>query len=117
MQPKTLSLLTDFNNLKALQLFAEACTQWMGENKNFRFDVTIENIYFDFGQDWMWTTIVVTDEEDDSEITRSWQALSPRDWELIVTCDSISKLTEMAWYFMDNIANDNICVRLYEKFE
>ena len=114
MQPKTLSLLTDFNNLKALQLFAEACTQWMGENKNFRYDVAIENTYFDFGQDWMWTTIIVKDEKNQR---RSWQALSPRDWELIVTCDSISKLTEMALYFMDNIANDNICVRLYEKFE
>jgi hypothetical protein len=114
MQPKTLSLLTDFNNLKALQLFAEACTQWMGENKNFRYDVTIENIYFDASQDWMWTTIVVNDEDDWG---RSWQALCPRDWELIVTCDSISKLTDMAWDFMDNIAKGNICVNLYKRFE
>jgi hypothetical protein len=114
MQPKTLSLLTDFNNLKALQLFAEACTQWMGENKNFRYDVTIENTYFDAGQDWMWTTIIVKDEDD---CGRSWQALCPRDWELIVTCDSISKLTDMAWDFMDNIAKGNICVNLYKRFE
>jgi hypothetical protein len=114
MQPKTLSLLTDFNNLKALQLFAEACTQWMGENKNFRYDVTIENVYFDAGQDWMWTTIIVNDEDDWG---RSWQAFCPRDWELIVTCDSISKLTDMAWDFMDNIAKGNICVNLYKRFE
>jgi len=113
MQPKTLSLLTDFNNLKALQLFAEACTQWMGENKNFRYDVSIKNVYFDAGQDWMWTTIVVNDEDDKG----SWQAFCPRDWELIVTCDSISKLTDMAWDFMDNIAKGNICVNLYKRFE
>lgn len=116
MQPKTLSLLNDFNNMMALRIFAEATTQWMGENKNFRYDVRIENTYFDFGQDWKWTTIIVEDEEEESELLRSYQALCPRDWELIVTCDSISKLTDMAWDFMDCIANGK-SVALYKDWE
>lgn len=113
MQPKTLSKNKDYNNWMALHLFIEACAQWMSENKNWRYDVAMSDTYFDFGQKWMWTTIVITDEVEDSH----WQGLSPRDWKLIITCDSVSKITDMAWYFMDNIANNNICVNLYEKFE
>ena len=59
----------------------------------------------------------VEDEEDESEVTRTWQAFCPRDWELIATCDSIQKLTDMAWYYMDELAKGEITIYLYKKFE
>ena len=117
MQPKKLTKTENFNNWMALKMFTEACMQWMTENKNFRYDVRIETTFFDFGQDWKWTTIVVEDEEDESEVTRTWQAFCPRDWELIATCDSIQKLTDMAWYYMDELAKGEITIYLYKKFE
>lgn len=39
----------------------------------------VKNIYLDFGQDWLWTTI--------SDITVGCQVLSPRDWLEIVNRD------------------------------
>lgn len=42
----------------------------------YKFDV--EDTYFDFGQNWMWTTIIAKKDNDDS-----YQVLSPREHELI----------------------------------
>lgn len=42
----------------------------------------VEDVYFDFGQDWMWTTIVAYKKDG-----TSWQALCPRDHDLICTRD------------------------------
>ena len=44
----------------------------------------VQDVYFDYGQNWMWTTIVAERPNGDS-----WQALYPRDWEKLVTSDSI----------------------------
>lgn len=43
------------------------------------FTYDVEDVYFDFGQDWMWTTIVVH-----TPSNESWQILSPRDHERII---------------------------------
>lgn len=48
---------------------------------------TVENVYFDYGQDWMWTTIC-------RSRYRECQVLSPRDWELIITAETPAELAE-----------------------
>lgn len=114
MQPRVLTTAENFNNKMALKIFQEAALQWMSENKCFSYDLTIENTYFDFGQDWKWTTIIVTDEDRDS----SWQAFCPRDWETIVECSDINKIIAMAWFFMDNLQKPyGERKNIYERFE
>lgn len=113
MQPTVFNSIENFNNKMALRIFLEATLQWMSENKCFRYDLEIKNIYFDMGQNWMWTTIVVTDEDTDS----SWQAFCPRDWELIVEETDINKIIAMAWFYMDNLQKPyNERKNLYERF-
>ena len=46
----------------------------------------VEDTYFDFGQNWMWTTITYESGE-----WGSVQALNPRDFEKILTYDSLEK--------------------------
>lgn len=48
----------------------------------------VEDVYFDFGQGWMWTTIVAHKKDGSN-----WPALNPRDHELIVSCD-INRIAE-----------------------
>ncbi len=45
----------------------------------------VKDVYLDFGQRWMWTTIV-------RRGFRECQVLSPREWENIMTADGISEL-------------------------
>ena len=40
----------------------------------------VKNVYLDFGQDWMWTTIC-------REGEHACQILSPRQWKMIVEAD------------------------------
>ena len=47
---------------------------------------TVEDTYFDYGQGWMWTTIIANDK---SSTFGSYQALCPRDYEDILTTDDI----------------------------
>lgn len=44
-------------------------------------DYEVEDVYFDFGANIMWTTVVAYGD------TGNWQALTPRDVELITTCE------------------------------
>lgn len=59
---------------------------------------TVEDVYFDLGQQWMWTTIIAHHLS-----AREWQALSPRDHERILlstdirsTCEEI--VADKYWY-------------------
>ena len=56
---------------------------------------TVRNVYLDFGQNWMWTTIC-------REGYRECQVLSPRDWTKIVLADSFTELEQIA----NEIRND-----------
>jgi hypothetical protein len=42
--------------------------------------------YFDYGQDWKWTTIINS---------RGVQVLCPRDWEQIVVADTVTELARI----------------------
>lgn len=65
----------DSNEFRALETVASELTKRSAAG--FTYDV--EDVYFDFGQDWMWTTIVVH-----TPSNESWQILCPRDHERIL---------------------------------
>lgn len=65
----------DSNEFRALETVASELTKRSAAG--FTYDV--EDVYFDFGQDWMWTTIVVH-----TPSNESWQTLCPRDHERII---------------------------------
>lgn len=59
---------------------------------------TVEDIYFDLGQNWMYSAIVAH-----STDGRSWQALNPRDYERVILSDDIPAtcadiVTDKYWY-------------------
>lgn len=68
-----------------LKLVADMLTTFSPNGTVYIVEVT----YFDFGQDWIWTTII-------SDSKDSWQILNPREWEKIVESDSIDELFEIA---------------------
>lgn len=113
MQPKVLTEIEHFINRQAMRVFVNACSQWCFENKNFRYDIGIKNIYFDYGQNWKYTAFITYDEDTEDE----WQSLCPRDWELVVTETDINKIVAMAWFYMDNLQKPwSERKNLYEKF-
>lgn len=114
MQPTLLNSIEHFANKMAMRVFVDTCEQYCYENKNFRYDVRIKEMYFDYGQDWKYTGFLTTDLDDATE--RSWQSFCPRDWELIVTTNDINKLIDMAWYYMEHLIEGDFD-NLYEKFE
>ena len=99
-EPQELKATENFMERTAMRVFVMATMEWMSENKNFRYDISIKKVYFDMNQDWMWTTFIVTDEDTDEE----WQAMSPREWLEVVNETDIRKLTDLAWKFMDRLA-------------
>lgn len=77
------------------------------------FKLITQDIYFDFGQNWMFTNIIYKDSDTE------YQAFCPRDWELILNTDSFEKLDEMATYYAEmKMKNEwNYKKSLYEIFE
>ena len=64
----------------ALQAFADRVNA-----KGSPVQLQVEDCYFDFGQNWMWTTLIAHDTtKDPSNILSSWQALSPKDQEYVI---------------------------------
>lgn len=51
---------------------------------------TIEDVYFDYGQDWMWTTIVAHRPDGDS-----WQALTPAQWEKLMMAENVGEVADI----------------------
>lgn len=60
----------------------------------------VRDVYLDFGQDWMWTTIIRRN-------FHECQVLSPREWEEIVLADGLNDIAACVedirngTYFMD----------------
>lgn len=53
--------------------------------------IEVENTYFDFGQDWAWTTLIAY-----RSATDHYQMLSPRDYDRIGDAVSVEELMEIA---------------------
>ena len=99
-EPQVINVTKNFMESTAMRVFVMATMEWMRENKNFRYDISIKKVYFDIDQNWMWTTFIVTDEDTDEE----WQAMNPKEWLEVVNETDIGKLTDLAWKFMDKLA-------------
>lgn len=99
-EPQELNVTENFIEITAMKVFEMATMEWMFENKNSRYDISIKKVYFDIDQNWMWTTFIVTDEDTDEE----WQAMDPKEWLEVVNETDIGKLTDLAWKFMDKLA-------------
>ena len=111
MQPRVFNPISDLQNIISLKTFCDACNEYSKENRG-HFKVSMQECYFDFGQDWRYTALITTNETNGNH----WQSVCPRDWELIATTKNIDTLIDMAWYYMDSITNGEICVYLYKRF-
>lgn len=76
------------------------------EKTNSKYHMAVKDIYFDYGLNWLYTTLVVDDG------TSSWQALNPRDYENIVTCDSFATVWSWAIDYVEAILNGKLSVHL-----
>lgn len=57
----------------------------------------VEDTYFDYGQDWVWTTIVRLDGR--------WggvQAVTPAEWEKLIFADSIEEIVKIVHEIRSN---------------
>ena len=81
MNPTRIQVHTrEFRNLTAVAKMLEA----ISPNEAF---YRVQDVYFDFGQDWMWTTIVRYG-------YRECQILSPRQWEGIMLAKTVDDLAD-----------------------
>lgn len=76
---------------KKLKLVAEFLNDIALERKIGRF-YEVKDTYFDYGQNWKWTTII----KEDFKTDRTCQILSPKELKEIITTDSIERLYEIA---------------------
>ena len=70
---------------KRLELFKSMLDVIIAEN-NFPIAITIQTIYFDIGQSWLWTTIIATKLNSNSCIN-SYQLLYPANHEKVIWGD------------------------------
>ena len=49
---------------------------------------SVKDVYFDYGQDWRWTTIIA------DTGSHTYQAINPRDWERIISAETVKDLCE-----------------------
>ena len=79
----------------------------MSPNKHYYY---VGNTYFDFGQDWKWTTILAKTPRGDS-----YQALNPRQQEDILLARSDEELEEIAKQILKNSYVDKGFIQYYFK--
>ena len=103
-KPQEIKATENFMEITAMRVFVMATMKWMSENKNFRYVISIKKVYIDIDHNrkWArkWTTFIVTDEDTGEE----WQAMNPKEWLEVVNETDIGKLTDLAWKFMDRLA-------------
>lgn len=89
MQPRIIEAGTkEYKRLEAVAKMLEALSANDAQ-------YVVENVYFDFGQDWMWTTIC-------RKGYKECQVLSPKEWELIILSQTTGALANTC----DEIRND-----------
>lgn len=88
-----------------LEYFASIFNAEMEKAGDNRY-MTVRDIYFDYSQDWWYTSPIVNDGD------RSWQALNPRDYEALVKSDSFSVVFALALDFARAILEGKISVHL-----
>ena len=88
-----------------LHLFANACNTLYIERGMLE-EIRIKDIYFDHGQNWMYTAPVTYEFAKGD----SWQSVCPRDYEIIINCDSVADILRYADYYVTSRMNNDICI-------
>ena len=96
---------------KRLNLFARYLREISAEKYDKRYDFHVLDIYFDVGQDWMYTAVVAFDREEQNGVRASWQALNPRQHKEILSAD-VTKLDEVFKNVADEVFSSET---LYQK--
>lgn len=94
-----------------LHFFCNVANNKFAELKS-KYYVSIKDMYFDYGANWKYTGLLTEDLTDDSEVTRSWQSVCPRDYENIIECDSFERLEDYAKMYAELISNGKISIKL-----
>ena len=95
MQPDRIKIGT--RAYKKLETVANMLASFSANNVAYE----VSDTYFDYGQDWMWTTIIAFGKDG------SWQVLSPKEWEEIILAVSVKELADVTEkimagkYFLD----------------
>ena len=77
----------EWKNLNAVAKMLESVSK-----NGYRYEV--EDCYFDFGQNWMYTTVICHN-PNATGLLSSWQVGCPRDWENIVEAETIEDLAKV----------------------
>ena len=70
-----------------LQNFADE----LNNDERFQANYTVEDLYFDYGQNWMWTTIIAHRQ---NERGGGWQALTPKNQERVVLWNELDEVKQ-----------------------
>lgn len=76
------------------------------EMQHTEYYMTVKNIYFDYGQNWVYTTPIT------NKGTDSWQSFCPRDYKNIINNDSFSDVRRLAINYANAILEGKISVHL-----
>ena len=90
MTERTLRYPEDKKELDNLSMAAKIMTALACDNN---IEYVVQDCYFDYGQDWMWTTILKIN-HNEVGILRSCQFINPRQWKEIISIESKEEMLE-----------------------
>lgn len=90
---KTITKETNPKEYGALETAAKILTALSSNGAYY----TVEECYFDYGQDWKWTTVIGHKRDG-----TSWQAICPRDHDLITDIGTLEAIVKA----VENTIND-----------
>lgn len=103
-----------------LKMFTEICNDLLIEKGNIDDFISVQETYFDYGQNWKYTALIMHKLVNGMGMTMTtYQLFCPRDWELIINTDSIEKIKAMAEYYISLYVSKEWDYKhsLYSEFE
>ena len=100
---------SEFGYLK-LSTFVDSCNnifKFMSRQNgtDVNYQLVLEDIYFDYGQRWMYTSPITCDLTSKSDIVGRWQSICPRDYKILLNSNSFREINEYAMHYVDCILN------------
>ena len=86
-----------------LELAAHLLNRYCGNNR-YRF--TVETVYFDFGADIKWTT-VICNRRGVSGVTDSYQLLNPKQWHAVTAAETFRDFADALMPVIDAFPHTN----------
>ena len=82
----------EYKNLRAVAKMLEALSPNGVEYE-------VGETYFDFGQDWIWTTILAYEKD---SVFGGYQAINPRDWESVIMAENENDFAKVVSVIRNN---------------